>query len=163
VCPIGGVGWYLPSNSQIGGASIKEGGIVTRIISWKKLVVLVAIGALVLVLAVPAMAIGGFVEQDTEQDGESGEADQGFDVSGSGNSANQCAGIQGVAQTGNAQNEVALTQYRARTDEFNLEEVGSDIVESPESSTKCEQGVDQAASASGDNPATGGNPVKKKK
>ena len=136
---------------------------MTRIISWKKLLVLLAVGALVLALAVPAMAIGGLVEQDTEQDGESGETDQGFGVSGSGNSANQCAGIQGVAQTGNAQNEVALTQYRSRTAEFDLEEVGSEIVESPENSTKCEQGVDQAASASGDNPGTGGNPVKKKK
>ena len=137
---------------------------MTRIISWKKLLVVVAIGALVWVLAVPAMAIGGLVEQDAEQDGESGEADQGFEVSGSGNSANQCAGIQGVALTGNAQNEVALTQYRSRTAEFDLEEVGSEIVESPENSTKCEQGVDQAASASGgDNPGTGGNPVKKKK
>ena len=136
---------------------------MTRVVSWKKLLVLLAVGALVLALAVPAMAIGGLVEQDTEQDGESGEADQGVEVSGSGNSANQCAGIQGVAQTGNAQNEIALTEYRSRTDEFNLEEVGSDIVESPENSTKCEQGVDQAASASGDNQGTGGNPVKKKK
>jgi hypothetical protein len=141
----------------------KGGGIVTRIISWKKLLVVVAIGALVWVLAVPAMAIGGLVEQDAEQDGESGEADQGVEVSGSGNSANQCAGIQGVAQTGNAQNEVALTQYRSRTAEFDLEEVGSEIVESPENSTECELGVDQAASASGDNQGTGGNPVKKKK
>ena len=134
---------------------------MTRIISWKKLLVVVAIGALVWVLAVPAMAIGGLVEQDTEHEAESGKADQGFEVSGSGNSANQCAGIQGVAQTGNGQNEIALTEYRSRTAEFDLEEVGSEIVESPENSTKCEQGVDQAASASGDNPGTGGYPVKK--
>jgi hypothetical protein len=136
---------------------------VTRIICWKKLLVLLAIGALVLVLAVPAMAIGGLVEQDAEQEAESGTADQGFGVSGSGNSANQCAGIQGVAQTGNAQNEIALTQYRSRTDEFKLEEVGSDIAANPENSTTCEQGVDQAASASGDNSGTGGNPGKKNK
>ena len=136
---------------------------MTRVISWQKLLVLLAVGALVLALAVPAMAIGGLVEQDTEQDGESGEADQGFGVSGSGNSANQCAGIQGVAQTGNAQNEIALTEYRSRTDEFNLEEVGADIESSPENSTACEQGVNQAASASGEGSGTGGNPVKKKK
>ena len=136
---------------------------MTRVISWQKLLVLLAVGALVLALAVPAMAIGGLVEQDTEQDGESGEADQGFGVSGSGNSANQCAGIQGVAQTGNAQNEIALTEYRSRTDEFNLEEVGADIEASPENSTACKQGVNQAASASGDGSGTGGNPVKKKK
>jgi hypothetical protein len=136
---------------------------MTRVISWKKLLVLLAVGALVLALAVPAMAIGGLVEQDTEQDGESGDGDQGFEVSGSGNSANQCAGIQGVAQTGNAQNEIALTEYRSRTDEFNLEEVGADIESSPENSTACEQGVNQAASASGEGSGTGGNPVKKKK
>ena len=136
---------------------------MTRVISWQKLLVLLAVGALVLALAVPAMAIGGLVEQDTEQDGESGEADQGFGVSGSGNSANQCAGIQGVAQTGNAQNEIALTEYRSRTDEFNLEEVGADIEASPENSTACKQGVNQAASASGEGSGTGGNPVKKKK
>ena len=136
---------------------------MTRVISWQKLLVLLAVGALVLALAVPAMAIGGLVEQDTEQDGESGETDQGFEVSGSGNSANQCAGIQGVAQTGNAQNEIVLTEYRSRTDEFNLEEVGADIESSPENSTACKQGVNQAASASGDGSGTGGNPVKKKK
>ena len=136
---------------------------MTRVISWKKLLVLLAIGALVLALAVPAMALGGLVEQDTKQDGESGDGDQGFEVSGSGNSANQCAGIQGVAQTGNAQNEIVLTEYRSRTDEFNLEEVGADIESSPENSTTCDQQVNQAASASGDGPATGGTPVKKKK
>ena len=136
---------------------------MTRVISWKKLLVLLGAGVLVLALSVPAMAIGGLVEQDTEQDGESGEADQGFGVSGSGNSANQCAGIQGVAQTGNAQNEIALTEYRSRTDEFDLEEVGADIEASPENSTACKQGVKQAASASGDGSGTGGNPVKKKK
>ena len=141
---------------------------MTRIISWKKLLVLLAVGALVLALAVPAMAIGGLVEQDTEQDGESGETDQGFGVSGSGNSANQCAGIQGVAQTGNAQNDTSLAQYRSRAAEFNLEGVGSNITADGNNQTRCEQGVNQAAVASGDNTGTGGspsggNPSKKKK
>ena len=131
---------------------------MTRIISWKKLLVLVAIGALVLALAVPAMAVGGVVEQEAE----SGKANQGFGVSGSGNNSNQCAGIQGVAQTGNAQNDVALTQYRSRTHEFNFEGVGSNITADGTNQTRCEQGVNQAASASGDNTGTGGNPSKKK-
>lgn len=136
---------------------------MTRFVSWKKLLVLVGVGALVLVLTVPAMAIGGLVDQDTEQSGDSGTADQGFGVSGSGESDNQCAGIQGVAQTGNAQNQVALTQYRSRTAEFNFDEVGSDLKASPENSTTCDQEVNQAASASGDNSGNGGGtPVKKK-
>ena len=136
---------------------------MTRIISWKKLLVLVAMGALALALAVPAIAVGGGVEQKPEQEAESGKVDQATGVSGSGDSANQCAGIQGVAQTGNAQNEIAITQYRSRTHEFNIEEAGSDITAGGTNDTKCEQGVDQAASASGDNPGTtGGNPGKKK-
>jgi len=45
---------------------------MTRIISWKQLLVLVAIGAQVLAVAVPAMAVGGAVEQEAEQEAESG-------------------------------------------------------------------------------------------
>jgi hypothetical protein len=137
---------------------------MTRIISWKKLLVLVAMGALVLVLAVPAIAVNGAVEQKPEQEAESGKADQAFEVSGSGDSSNQCAGIQGEAQTGNAQNEIVLTEYRSRTEEFNFEEVRSDITADGTNDTRCEQGVDEAASASGDTPGTtGGNPGTKKK
>jgi hypothetical protein len=131
---------------------------MTRIISWKKLLVLVAIGALVLAVAVPAMAVGGAVEQEAEQEAESGKANQGFGVSGSGENSNQCAGIQGVAQTGNAQNDTSLAQYRSRAAEFNLEGVGSNITADGNNQTRCEQGVNQAAVASGDNTGTGGNP-----
>ena len=102
------------------------------------------------------------VTQESEQKTESGDVDQSFTVSNTGDNSNQCAGIQGVAQTGNDQNEISLTEYRSRTDELNFDEVGSSIEASPKNSTRCEQGVDQAASASGDNPATGGYPVKKK-
>ena len=136
---------------------------MTRIISWKNLLVVVAMGALVLVLAIPAIAVGGAVEQNTEQQGESGEVDQSGEVSGPGDNSNQCVGLQGVANTGNAQNDIAITEYRSRTAEFNFEEVGSDITADGTNETTCEQGLDQAASASGGNPGTGGNPGKKKK
>ena len=114
------------------------------------------------------MAIGGVVQQKPEQEAESGKANQGFGVSGSGENSNQCAGIQGVAQTGNAQNDTSLAQYRSRAAEFNFEEVGSHITADGNNQTRCEQGVNQAAVASGDNTGTGGspsggNPSKKKK
>jgi hypothetical protein len=45
---------------------------------------------------------------DFEQDAESGDIDQSFDVSGTGDNSNQTVGIQGVANTGNAQNQIGV-------------------------------------------------------
>jgi hypothetical protein len=58
-------------------------------------------------------------------------------------------GIQGVGNTGNAQNLTDVIQYASEADDFEFEEVGSTITVSPESSTTCDQQVNQAASASG--------------
>jgi hypothetical protein len=46
--------------------------------------------------------------QDFEQDAESGDVDQSFEVTSSGDNSNQSAGIQGVANTGNAQNQIGV-------------------------------------------------------
>jgi hypothetical protein len=134
---------------------------VTRIISWKKMMLLAALLAMLIVAAVPAIAQIG---QEAEQESESGQIDQSFEVAGSGDNSNQCAGIQGVANTGNAQNQIDLIQYGSEADDFEFDEVGSTLTVSPENSTACDQQVNnQAASASGDSPGTGGTPVKKKK
>jgi hypothetical protein len=133
---------------------------VTRIISWKKMMLLAALLAMLIVAAVPAIAQIG---QEAEQESESGQVDQSFEVAGSGDNSNQCAGIQGVANTGNAQNQIDLIQYGSEADDFEFDEVGSTLTVSSENSTTCDQQVNQAASASGDSPGTGGTPVKKKK
>ena len=112
----------------------------------KKLMLLAALLAMLTVAAVPAVAQ---ITQEDEQEGESGEVDQSFEVSGSGDNSNQCAGIQGVANTGNAQNQLDILQYGSEADEFEFEEVGSDVEVSPSSTTTCDQQVNQAASASG--------------
>ena len=125
----------------------------------KKLMLLAALLAMLIVAAVPAIAQIG---QESEQETESGEVDQSFEVAGSGDNSNQCANIQGVGQTGNVQNQVDLIQYGSEADDFEFDEVGSTITVSPENSTTCDQQVNQAASASGDSPDTGGYPVKKK-
>jgi uncharacterized membrane protein len=125
----------------------------------KKMMLLAALLAMLIVAAVPAIAQIG---QESEQETESGEVDQSFEVSGSGDNSNQCANIQGVGQTGNAQNQIDLIQYGSEADDFEFDEVGSTITVSPENSTTCDQQVNQAASASGDGPDTGGYPVKKK-
>jgi hypothetical protein len=132
---------------------------VTRIISWKKLMLLVALLAMLIVAAVPAIAQIG---QEAEQDTDSGEVNQAFNVTGGGDNSNQCVGLQGVANTGNAQNQIDIIQYASTADDFEFDETGSTITVSPENSTTCDQQVNQAASASGDSPGTSGTPVKKK-
>jgi hypothetical protein len=119
-----------------------------------------AMVAMMLMLAVPGVADD--IDQETEQEAESGEVDQAFEVTGSGANSNQCAGIQGAANTGNAQNVIDVVQFdedddfdgdgrldRNRDGGFEFEEVGSTFEMSHESSTTCVQQVNQAASASG--------------
>ena len=112
----------------------------------KKLMLLAAVLAMVVVAAVPAIAQIG---QEFEQETESGDVDQSFTVTSEGDNSNQCAGIQGVANTGNAQNQIGVLQYGSEADDFEFDEVGSDISVSPESSTTCDQQVNQAATAAG--------------
>ena len=112
----------------------------------KKLMLLAALLAMLIVAAVPAIAQIG---QEGEQESESGEVNQSFEVAGSGDNSNQCAGIQGVANTGNVQNQTNLIQYGSEADDFEFDEVGSTIDVSPVNTTECNQQVNQAASASG--------------
>ena len=112
----------------------------------RKLMLLAALLAMLIVAAVPAIAQ---ITQEDEQEGESGEVDQSFTVTSEGDNSTQCAGIQGVANTGNAQNQLDILQYGSEADEFEFEEVGSSLEVSPTSTTECTQEVNQAASASG--------------
>ena len=86
--------------------------------------------------------------QDFEQEAESGDVDQSFEVSDTGDNSNQSANIQGVANTGNAQNQIGVTQIGSDADDFEFDDVGSDIDVSPESSFESNQRVNQSATAS---------------
>src|ERR687894_1390857 len=99
---------------------------------------LAALLAMLALAAIPAMAQLG---QETEQEAESGDLDQSFEVSGSGDNSNQCVGIQGVGNTGNAQNLIDVIQYGSDSGDFEFDEVNSSIDVSPESSTTCDQQV----------------------
>ena len=116
----------------------------------KKLMLLAALLAMLIVAAVPAIAQIG---QEGEQESESGEVDQSFTVTSEGDNSNQCAGIQGVANTGNAQNQLDLIQYGSEADDFEFDEVGSTITANPNEDVDdvytCTTQVNQAASASG--------------
>ncbi len=92
---------------------------------------------------------GSGIGQEFEQEAESGDVNQSFDVSNTGDNSNQCAGIQGVANTGNAQNQTGVLQYGSTADDFEFDEVGSSIEVSPENTTTCDQQVNQAATATG--------------
>ena len=124
----------------------------------KKLMLLAALLAMLAVAAIPAIAQ---ISQEEEQEGESAELSQDFSATQEGDNSTQCANIQGVGNTGNAQNVTDILQYGSTADEFEFEEVGSSIDVSPENSTTCEQQVNQAASASGGDGGSPPMPVKK--
>jgi hypothetical protein len=125
----------------------------------KKFVLLAALLAMLAVAAVPALADrhhhhnnngGGdpAITQENEQDADSGDLNQSFNVTGGGDNSNQCVGGQVVGNTGNAQNQIGVIQY-ASEGEFEFDDTGANIDVSPTNTTSCTQAVNQAASASG--------------
>src|SRR3954452_12441749 len=103
-----------------------------------------ALLAMVVIAAVPAIAQVG---QEGEQDADSGDVDQSFNVSSEGDNSNQCVGITGNANTGNAQNQLDLIQYGSDAGDFEFDDVGANLDVSGTSTTSCDQQVNQAAAA----------------
>jgi opacity protein-like surface antigen len=68
--------------------------------------VIAVMAAMLVVFAAPALARD--MDQDFDQDADSGDVDQSFEVTSSGDNSNQSVGIQGVANTGNAQNQIGV-------------------------------------------------------
>ncbi len=111
----------------------------------KKLMLLAALLAMVVVAAVPAIAQ---VEQGFEQETESGEVEQSFTITSEGSNGNQCANVNGTANTGNLQTESGSIQYASDIEEFEQDEIGDTLtVGGGESSTTCTSEVNQAAAA----------------
>jgi uncharacterized protein YdeI (BOF family) len=110
----------------------------------KKFMLLAAILAMMVVAAVPAIAQ---VDQEFDQDADSGDVNQSFNVSNTGNNSNQCVGITGNANTGNAQNQIGLIQYGSDADEFEFDDTGANLTVTGNSTTTCDQQVNQAATA----------------
>ena len=84
--------------------------------------------------------------QESEQESESGDVNQSFTVTSSGDNSNQSVGAQGTANTGNAQNQVAVEQVDSSAENIEVEG-GSSIEVSPEQATQTQQEVEQAAAA----------------
>jgi len=110
----------------------------------KKLMLLAALLAMLVIAAVPAIAQIG---QEGEQEAESGEVDQNFTVTSEGDNSNQCANVAGIANTGNAQNQIDLVQYGSIADDFEFEDVGANLTVTGTPTVTCNQQVNQAAAA----------------
>jgi hypothetical protein len=90
----------------------------------------------------------GAIDQDVEQEAESGEIDQSFEVTGGGDNSNQTVSTQGVANTGNAQNVTGVVQVGGDADDFEFEDGGSSITVSPTNTTNSGNQVNQSSSSS---------------
>jgi hypothetical protein len=92
------------------------------------------------------------VSQQSEQESESGDVDQSFTVTNSGDNSNQSAAVQGTANTGNAQSQTSVVQSGSEAGDIELDGGGSSIEVSPEQATQTQQEVEQAASAAAADP-----------
>ena len=111
----------------------------------KKIMLLAAILAMTLVVAAPAMAQ---VEEDFDQESDSGDVDQSFTITSSGSNGSSCTPISGSSQSGNVQTSDGFVQSdESEIEEFEQDEVGSDLTLNSNNSTECKQEVNQAASA----------------
>ena len=114
----------------------------------KKLMMLAALLAMVIVAAVPAIAQ---VSQSNEQGVDSGDATQNFNVTGGGANSNSCQMVQGIDNTGNATSNTSILQYA--NDGAGVGVSGGNFEIDPTQNENvakvCDQQVNQAASAAG--------------
>ncbi len=110
----------------------------------RKLMLLAAMVAIVLVAAAPAIAqvSQGFSEEDVE----SGGVAPVTEITNSGNNANICPTVHQAANSGNVQNEQGVVQYQVpEADDIGFG--GSSITFETESAGECVQTIEQAAAA----------------
>jgi hypothetical protein len=79
----------------------------------------------------------GDPKQETEQDADSGDADQSVDVINTGDNVNLCLAVLQTANTGNAQNAQGVVQDVSEADEVELE--GGSITITPQLIVDCRQ------------------------
>ena len=109
----------------------------------KKLMLAVAMLAVVLVAAAPAIAqvAQGF----SESRDKSGTATPKVEISNKGNNVNLCAQLQQALNTGQVLNEQGVVQYLTKTDDIDF--TGSEIGLTPAETAECTQTIEQAAAA----------------
>ncbi len=109
----------------------------------RKLMLLAAMVAVVLVAAAPAIAQ---LEQEfSQEDVESGDVEPTVEISNKGNNVNICGTVLQSANSGNVQNEQGVVQYQDEVDDIEFE--GSNITFEVAAEGECTQTINQAASA----------------
>ena len=114
----------------------------------KKLMLVVAMLAVVLVAAVPALA--QVSQEFSERRDTSGSASPKVEIKNSGDNVNECGPIQQIAQTGNVLNEQGTVQYFSTADDLDF--AGSSITVGTENApadvtATCDQTINQAAAS----------------
>ncbi len=104
---------------------------------------IMAILAIAGLAAVPAIAQD--LEDEIEQEAESGDFEAETEISLSGDNSNQCAPVLQFGNTGNNQNAQTLTQDFSFAEDFDVE--GGFIEFVPEFENECVQSVEQVAVA----------------
>jgi hypothetical protein len=87
-----------------------------------------------MVFTIPAVAgsantstsqnVAEVVSQDSERNSESGDVGQAFEVTGSGDTSDQCAGVQGASNTAPLQGGINTLQHNSEANDFEFEDVG---------------------------------------
>ena len=113
----------------------------------KKLMLIAAMLALVLVVAAPAIAQ---VTQAIGQESESGDVTDTFTATQSGNNSSQCVTPEQFGNTGSLQNGQGVLQYNStiKGPFGDIEQEGSTFTFSPTLTATCDQKVQQSSAAS---------------
>ena len=114
----------------------------------KKLMLVVAMLAVVLVAAVPALA--QVSQEFSERRDTSGSASPKVEVKNTGDNVDLCPTVQQIAQTGNVLNEQGVVQYFSTADDLDF--AGSSITVGTENapadvSATCTQTIEQSAAS----------------
>src|ERR671938_1770425 len=115
----------------------------------KKLMLVVAMLAVVLVAAVPAIA--QVSQEFSERRDTSGSASPKIEVKNTGDNVNLCPTVQQIANTGQVLNEQGVVQYFSTADDLDF--TGSSITIGTESapadlSGTCTQNIEQSSASS---------------
>jgi hypothetical protein len=108
----------------------------------RKLMLLAAMLAIAALAVAPAVA--QIIENELDQEAESGDFEAETEISLSGDNSNQCAPVVQFGNTGNNQNAQSVTQYFSAG---GLGLGGGAIEFGPEFENECAQSVEQAAAA----------------
>ena len=109
----------------------------------KKLMLVVAMLAVVLVAAVPALA--QVSQEFSERRDTSGSASPKVAVSNTGDNVDLCPTVEQVANTGQVLNEQGVVQYFSTADDLDF--AGSSITIEPSETATCTQTIEQAAAS----------------